>query len=367
MFRGEIRNIILKYITEQLYKARTYHSGNGYFNLQSILIRNNMKKTIISWMTAMVILSAISCKKNTDSNLLTVGSPKAGKQALNSLVVTVPLGGNIQAAIDTVAASGGGTVNLASGTWTITAPIRLKANITLNGAGNLNTTIQSNTAMNIITTDKEGLSNLTVHNIKIIGISTDSTSAGIWIVAYSERFKNVRISNVEVTNCGGMGVHIKRVDTSYVQNCNLYNNGKTVHYHDIYVRESTYSTVSDNILTGSPYGAGIHVAGVCNHITITGNTVTGNAIAGMLIQDSPDVILIRNNTVSNNGVSHISAHGDGISFTGTNAAIDSNTVNNNYEGGIHTWNGSGSVTNNHASGNSINYNIHGTYTQSNNL
>ncbi|MDN5286517.1 MAG: C-terminal target protein [Mucilaginibacter sp.] len=329
-----------------------------------------MKKTLISLMAAICMLSIISCKKSSDSNPGVTSNPKAAsasKLALNSLTVTVASGGNIQTAIDNVAAAGGGTVNLASGTWTITSSIRLKANVTLNGAGNPNTTITSSTAMNIITTAQEGLSNLTVQNLKIVGIPTDSTSNGIWIAALGNHFKNVTISNVQVTNCGGMGIHLKRADTACVLNCNLHNNGKSVYFHNIYVRESTYITVSGNLLTGSPYGTGIHVAGVCNHLSITGNTVTGNAIAGMLIQDSPNVILIQNNTVSSNGVNHISAHGDGISFTGTNATIDSNTANSNYEGGIHTWNGSGSVTNNHASGNGINYNIHGTYTQSNNL
>jgi len=312
-----------------------------------------MKRSMISMMTAFCILSAFACSKNTYSP--------------PGLTVSVAPGGNIQAAIDSVAAGGGGTVNLAAGTWTITSSIRLKANVILNGAGDPNTTITSNTPMTLITTDQEGLANLTIQNLKIIGIPNDSASIGIWIASLNAYFKNVKISNVQVTNCGGIGVHIKRADSASVLNCNLNNNGCTVYYHNIYVRESTHITISGNLLTGSPNGTGIHVAGVCSHLTITGNTVTNNGIAGMNIQDSPDIIFIQNNTVSGNGVNHISGHGDGISFTGTNATIESNTTNNNYEGGIHTWNGSGSVTYNHATGNGINYNIHGSFTQSNNL
>jgi parallel beta-helix repeat protein len=310
---------------------------------------------MISLMTVICMLSSLACtKKSTDSN---PGS-----------TVSVPSGGNIQAAIDSVAARGGGTVNLATGTFVITAPIRLKANVILNGAGDPNTTITSNTPMTIITTDQEGLANLTIQNLKIIGIAHDSASIGIWIASLHAYFKNVRIYNVQVTNCGGIGVHIKRADTASVLNCNLNNNGSTVFYHNIYVRASLYVTISGNTLTGSPNGTGLHVAGVCSHLTITGNTVTNNGIAGMNIQDSPDIVYIQNNTVSGNGANHITGHGDGISFTGTNATIESNTTNNNYENGIHTWNGSGSVTNNNAIGNGEkNYYIDGSYTRSNNL
>jgi len=313
-----------------------------------------MKTTMISLITAICMLSSLACTKSTDST--------------PGLTVSVPPGGNIQAAIDSVAAAGGGTVNLASGTFTITSSIRLKANVILNGAGDPNTTITSTTPMTIITTDQEGLANLTIQNLKIIGIANDSASIGIWIASLNAYFKNVKISNVQVTNCGGIGVHIKRTDTASVLNCNLNNNGCTVFYHNIYVRESLYVTISGNKLTGSPNGTGLHVAGVCSHLTITANTVTNNGIAGMNIQDSPDIVFIQNNTVSGNGVNHITGHGDGISFTGTNATIESNITNNNYENGIHTWNGSGSVTNNHALGNGEkNYYIDGSYTQSNNL
>jgi parallel beta-helix repeat protein len=313
-----------------------------------------MKTTMISLMTAVYMLSAIACTKNNDS-----------KPGLTEFVLP---GENIQAAIDSVAAAGGGTVNLATGIFTITSSIRLKANVILNGAGDPNTTITSNTPMTIITTDQEGLENLTVQNLKIIGIANDSASIGIWIASLNAYFKNVKISNVQVTNCGGIGVHIKRADTASVINCNLNHNGKSVFYHNIYVRESSYITISGNALTGSPHGTGLHVAGVCSHFIITGNTVTNNGIAGMNIQDSPDILLIQNNTVSSNGVNQISGHGDGISFTGTNATIESNITDSNYESGIHTWNGSGSVTNNHATGNGTkNYYIDGSYTQSNNL
>jgi hypothetical protein len=67
------------------------------------------------------------------------------------------------------------------------------------------------------------------------------------------------------------------------------------------------------------------------------------------------------------GNNHLSGHGDGISFTGTNATIDRNTTNNNYEGGIHIWNGSGKIHDNNAAGNGINYNVHGSFDQNKNL
>ena len=56
---------------------------------------------------------------------------------LNAADQSVSEGGDIQAAIDSVASSGGGTVSLASGTYMLSSSIKMKSNVTLEGVGTM--------------------------------------------------------------------------------------------------------------------------------------------------------------------------------------------------------------------------------------
>lgn len=286
----------------------------------------------------------------------------------HALNVTVAPTGNIQAAIDQVAAAGGGTVNITSGGGTIRTPLRMKSNVTLNGAGNPATTLTIGGSFTGIQHNAEGLSNLTVQNLKIAGNgeNTSTNCHGIIISSLGTYFRTVKVSNVQVLSCGGMGVHIKRANGITVSSSNLHDNGGFTLMHNIYIRESTAANVSGSSLNGSNGGTGLHVAGVCSNITIRNNTLSNNGSQGMNIQDTPSTITVQGNTADGNGRSD-STRSDGISFTGTGALIDANTCRNNIGNGIHTWGGNGRITNNLATGNAKgNYNIHGSFTQSNN-
>ena len=87
--------------------------------------------------------------------------------------VNVPQGGNIQTAIDQVSASGGGSVILSKGTYSISSPLRIKSNVKLFGAGRGATIISNGGGeFNVIYRDSEGLSNVTIANLTVVGAHT---------------------------------------------------------------------------------------------------------------------------------------------------------------------------------------------------
>jgi parallel beta-helix repeat protein len=287
-----------------------------------------------------------------------------------ALTVNVAAGAStatIQSAIDQVNAGGGGTVNLAAGGYTVTTPILMKSKVTLNGAGTPATTLGVNGNITIISAATEGLQNITIQNMKIVGtgrtVSTDCN--GIIISAQTTHHSNVTISNVQVMNCGGMGILTKRADNTKVLNCNIHDNGGFTLMHNMYLRDETPITVTGCQLKNSPQGTGLHIAGVTANVSITGCSCTGNGSQGINVQDSPTGITIQNNDLSSNCVVN---QGEGLGFTGTSALIDSNTANNNNGWGMYLFGGNGTLSNNTATGNTLGtYNIHGSpWTQINN-
>jgi len=285
-----------------------------------------------------------------------------------ALDVNVAPSGDIQAAIDRVAASGGGTVNIGAGQGLLRSTLKIKSHVTLNGAGTPQTTLTIGGNFSGIQNATEGLTHVTIQNLKLAGTGekTSNQCNGIIIASLKTYHTAIKLNNVQVLNCGGMGVHIKRADGVNITNCSFHHNGGFTLMHNFYIRESRNATLANSRMTESPSGTGLHVAGVCTNIHIINNVFANNGSQGINVQDSPTGIIIQGNTCTGNGTSD-SYRSDGIAFTGTHALIENNTSNNNVGFGIHTWNGSGVLNNNRASGNKkANYNIHGTFTQQNN-
>jgi len=51
------------------------------------------------------------------------------------LVINLPAGGNLPAAVAQITAAGGGTINLAAATYNLTSTLEIPGNITINGQG----------------------------------------------------------------------------------------------------------------------------------------------------------------------------------------------------------------------------------------
>src|SRR5271165_5471225 len=140
-----------------------------------------------------------------------------------ALDVTVPLGGNIQTAINQVNAAGGGNVILQTGTYATSVPLSIKSFVTLTGQGASSTTITNSGFTNVIQQASDGLANVTIENLRVTGKHTN-TCYGILLQALSTYHTNIIITNVEVTSCG-MGVHLKRVCGVNVTGCDFHDNG----------------------------------------------------------------------------------------------------------------------------------------------
>lgn len=264
-----------------------------------------------------------------------------------ALTVSVAPTGNIQAAIDQVAAAGGGIVDITSGTGTISTPLRMKSKVTLNGAGNPATTLNAGADITVITQDAEGLNLVTVQNLKINGRGrTGSVNcAGLIIQSLGTHHRSVTINNVQILNCGGMGSHMKRCDNSSVTNCNYHDSGNDLLHHNLYIRECSSTNVSGTQLNNSPFGSGFHIAGVTTGGSIKNSTCSTNGQNGMNIQDNP----------SNYTIDTCTANGNRNATPGRSDGI-----------GIAVWGGTGVVKNCTATANAtLNYKISG-FTQSNN-
>lgn len=254
--------------------------------------------------------------------------------------------GNIQAAIDTCASTGGGTVSIASGTGTVSASLRIKSNVALVGAGNPTTTLNAGGDFDTITQNAEGQTNFKVQNMKIYGRGTSgSTNAcGVVFEALTTPHSGVTVSGVQITNFAGIGAHLKRSNNSSASSNNFHNNGKDLFMHNLYVHTCSALNVSGSQLNNSPFGSGYrHTAGSGSIKTTTSNN---NGQNGHNILESPTNFTIDGCT-SNSNRNATAGRNDGI--------------------GINCQTGSGSIVNNRASLNRVNYQLGSGYTKSNNL
>jgi hypothetical protein len=252
----------------------------------------------------------------------------------SALTVTVALNGNINSAIQQVNTAGGGTVKLAAGTWTITSSIQMLSKVTLDGAGNPNTTLNASGAFSMIVETADGESNMTVENLKIVGDSSSTDSNGVYIDSLSTYNTNITIDNIQVEDCGGIGCQLKRCNTFKIEDCNFHNNGITDLAHNCYCYDVNNGSITDCDCNDSPNGSGIHLntdsgTGTCENVTISGCECSGNGQDGMDLMGN-----LSNDTVTGN-------------------TCDDNTNVNDGGYGIRIWTGTGSCTDNTADGNDV--------------
>ena len=123
-------------------------------------------------------------------------------------------------------------------------------------------------------------------------------------------------------------------------------------------------------------GAGIHLdtttGNGTNWIVENCGWIANNAELGINIQNSVPNVTISNNYITSNGYGAVYDSNtyawDGLAYTtASGGLITGNTSINNKGYGIRVFDGSGSITNNTATGNGVaNYFISGSWTQSNN-
>ncbi|HVM61347.1 MAG TPA: hypothetical protein VMV72_10820 [Verrucomicrobiae bacterium] len=270
--------------------------------------------------------------------------------AARALTVNVAVNGDIQGAINEVAAAGGGTVNVGSGTATLQTELVMANSVTLNGAGNPATTWDlASGAAGGVKSPSSAWSNIALTNFKIYGAGTSVAQEGCNIGGVGSSNNGGKMSNIQVLNTG-YGAGLMACNNGSVSSCNFHNSGMSNLYHGFYFGGGSATVISGNQMNNSPMGSGLHVN---NWATI--NSGSDN-----------------NNTTSNNGQ-------NGHSFTAstsdpfTNWTINSCTANSNgyayttgSEYGFYLGAGSGTIENCTASGNRTANYYTGAFKQINN-
>ncbi len=136
-------------------------------------------------------------------------------QTAGALDVNIPVGGDIQKAIDRVSSAGGGSVTLSAGVHRIDTSLKMKSNVALSGKGATVTTIKTDKVIKLIEQASEGLENVTIQNLNITGVAVHGSHA-IHLVSYRKDHRNVRILGVHASQTG-WGVHIKGADGVTIQ------------------------------------------------------------------------------------------------------------------------------------------------------
>lgn len=264
--------------------------------------------------------------------------------------VSIPLGAStseIQNAIDNASNAGGGTVTFAAGEYIITAPIMLKSNVTLDGAGKNITVLKRNVGSNLgangvlSSSTSGGVNNIIVKDITIDGnsfIDPDTnpdpgniTNYGTLIQGPDNSNDKILFDNFKIKNAT-TGLHIKGSTNVTIQNSDFNNNGGSyLYWHNMYLRRVSKVLVKNNVMSFSTSGNGLNIS-YSDNITIDTNRVYNNYFRGIRAANSSYIDTINNDV-------HDNKTGDGIVYNSetagvTNFRINSNTVTNNGGYGI---------------------------------
>ncbi|BCW36082.1 hypothetical protein StoSoilA2_21380 [Arthrobacter sp. StoSoilA2] len=211
--------------------------------------------------------------------------------------LTVAPGGSIQAAIDSLAAQGGGVVRLTEGVYTVGTRINLKNLITLVGAGRDYTVIQYEGTGTAIGTTQRILSDVVVKDLTLKGDRGSANLAhGVLLEGVdpvASRHSRIALQNITVKDFTVHGVHMKRSSNIIMSNANIHQNGSANGlYHNVY-------WLFDNNILQSDVDMSNPVRGKGAKYTSTSNVIVQRA-------------QIRNSTV--NGVQADGANDDKILF-----------------------------------------------------
>lgn len=285
-------------------------------------------------------------------------------KSLNATDRTVLPGESIQDAIDYVSANGGGIVTLAAGVHNITSPAQIKSNVTLQGEGNLASTLKTTSDIKMIIQAGYGLVNVTIRNLILMGSPTKN-AGGIHLISNETDHDRIKLLGVHVFETG-WGVHIKGAKNVSIEDCNFSRNGnpKSKGYaHNLYLRRCYTANVSNCIFNNSTSANGINIS-YSKDIQITNCEAIGNYFRGMRAADT-DGFRVHNCVITDNGQVGLLANKE-KSVT-KNIDWKNNCVSNNGGKGIYARSGAtGTCQNNNAYGNSDNYDLPDTVSQSGN-
>jgi hypothetical protein len=124
----------------------------------------------------------------------------SGLKYINGNTIYVPIGGSIDTYAD--AATDGDTLQLASGTYTITATINPSKQVHIKGAGIGKTIVTTSTASVYCFTTTTGVNNLFLSDMTINNTATTGTGGGLSLAGFN--VTGLRLENIEM-NMSGAG------------------------------------------------------------------------------------------------------------------------------------------------------------------
>ncbi len=263
--------------------------------------------------------------------------------------VTLDPGDDIQLALNLY-----DTVILNPGTYSISAPLYIDSNTTLQGSGsNQSIIVHTGTAYNMLVNAEWPLGNVTIKNLTING--SRKRGDGINLADLT----NSLIEDIVIISCSDMGLSCGGASGTTFRNLTIDKCGYApANHHGIYNRRNT-NCVFDGITVTNSDGCGIKLS-IMDGVTLQNCTVSGSAWDGIVSQDLNYRMIFRNCTSNNNGSS-------GFSIYANSGSKIENCVSND-NGGFGYWtntNDSGTVntlTISTAAGNgNYNFDTHGNW------
>jgi filamentous hemagglutinin family protein len=370
--------------------------GNGTSTIGADTIVTNLNTTSVNLQAdnSITVNAAIDASGNANAGNLTLTAPTANlNQAivlktgstLSGTAATVNVGatGTVQNGVDVAAT--GGTVKLATATYTLANTVNITKNIIVNGAGSASTKVSGNNAVqvfNVAAGSTVTLEGMSIVNGKTIGPNGNNFSnggngegggiynAGTLTVSnstFSGNFSNGGDGFGEFGVGGvGNGGGIYNAGILIVSNSTF--SGNSINGGNNNVRADKGSgggiynagtlTVNNSTLSGNSnedvFGGGIYNAGI---LTVSNSTLSGNsAVSGGGINNSNTGILTVNNSTINGNSART---GSGINNDGGKLTVNNSTISNNiaqlYGGGIFNIYGTVTVNNSTISSNSAKF------------
>jgi len=283
-----------------------------------------------------------------------------------ALTIRVSNVAQIQDALNTVHASGGGTVLLEKGDYEVEETLLIGSNTTLKGAGNRESVLSTSRNIQILNQMSVPQTNMEINNLTFEG-ANNLNGGAIHIISLGEDHEGVRIIDVNAYHTG-WGVHIKGVKGLVIDNCDFSRNGtagKEKFAHNLYLRRVYGAVITDSIFNDSTSGNGINIS-YSEDIEIYHCEMAGNYFRGVRSAESIGY-LVHNCYVADNGAFGIGANVE-RGFTTKEIDIQNNTVVGNAGEGIMIKNGStGIVRHNNSYGNRTNYTYPSSVTFSENI
>jgi polygalacturonase len=304
----------------------------------------------------------------------------------------------IQAAINAAANAGGGTVQLASGNYTLNSTIVPKSNVYISGAGQgvtfLNrgsgfvyptgSTSPTWTGLVYSNNPSGGVHDIKISALTVNGALSYDQRAAQWPGFYGIAFESdattanhnlrLQLSSVEIKNCG-QGFHCKGSTEITLSGGWYWNNGGgNLFFHNIYFRRAGNITI-DGVTSTYSGAHGIKVAGGTSNypnesmnVTVKNSTVNNNDYTGCYITGVANLRLehntwnyaadLRDSTVVN-GAGILLDMENGIKCQTVD--IVNNVVQNSYAYGVRIYSSDAvNVQGNRCNANATNYEVHAT-------